>query len=661
MSELLSSNEMAPGLTTKLQEARGKLDVFQIEIREAQKEDRERQLKREHEETERRREDEKRREFAKQEERDKGDLENLRRRFSATDNTNHGKASCVSGTRLVVLEKLSAWAQTNPSDAQVDPSAPKLPRLLWLYGVAGSGKSAIAASTSQTLVKAGCLAGSFFCQRDVEHQRNPFRLFEHFSYCLAAVCPVFRRAVMQYLDDYDRMGNPTLGSFVKHALIDPLLTTGDGDVPRVVFVIDALDECNNNGVVAGHIAKVVSSVPWIKLIVASRNQPQIQRAFEGPLTTMHDLAQEDVKSDIRIYLEHRIEEDGLIVLTKYAEDLVERADGLFIWIYTILELMKNLLDAKKEELVKKILSGQFIGNHGGRLAGTYLLVLEEATKGDEDKRKVVRWIVGLLRVTADRTPLPVSGLYAFLPPEMLKLVNLSEFLAIVRKLQPVLKLGTGVEFKIDSRLSDDSIVRAYHASFLDLIENENLSTSETRINVFWTDPVHLHRNMAMGCLEIMVKGTRLVKPDEDAQSRLGFNICKLETSHQTNSEIKNLKERVDRYTTPALRYGSVHWMAHLTEAHVDVDKLGGDACYGFNLESLSQLLNGFLHSERSLFWLELLSLMGNLDVGRTALINIIKQAGSPVSSLSGANLYQFIVSAGTRAPRPGRVRDAKVD
>lgn len=44
------------------------------------------------------------------EESDKRDLDKLSRRFSFTSSTNHGKASCLPGTRVDVLEKLSAWA-----------------------------------------------------------------------------------------------------------------------------------------------------------------------------------------------------------------------------------------------------------------------------------------------------------------------------------------------------------------------------------------------------------------------------------------------------------------------------------------------------------------------------------------------------------------------
>lgn len=264
-------------------------------------------------------------------------------------------------------------------------------------------------------------------------------------------------------------------------------------------------------------------------------------------------------------------------------------------------------------------------------------------------------------MTADHTPLPVSGLYAFLPREMLELINASEFLVIVRKLQPILKLNTDIGLEIDPQVSNDSIIRVYHASFLDLIETETITTGEIRVNTFWTNPKHLHRNMAVGCLGVMLKGTRLAMPDKHAQFGLRFNMCNLETSHQMNGEVNNLKERIERHTSPGLLYSSLYWMEHLSEAHVDGDDVGRDAFCEYNPGSLSQLLNGFLHSERSLFWLELLSLMGNLDVGCAALINIIKQSGSSVSNLLGAFLAYLIVSAGTRTPRSGRIRDATMD
>ena len=44
--------------------------------------------------------------------------------------------TCLKDTRILVLDELSNWAQS--------PSSPDTNKTLWLYGLAGTGKSTIA-------------------------------------------------------------------------------------------------------------------------------------------------------------------------------------------------------------------------------------------------------------------------------------------------------------------------------------------------------------------------------------------------------------------------------------------------------------------------------------------------------------------------------------
>ena len=61
---------------------------------------------------------------------------------------------CMKGTRTQILKELRAWSR--------DPNAP---RIYWLNGMAGTGKSAIARSFCRTLHDDDLLGGSFFCAR----------------------------------------------------------------------------------------------------------------------------------------------------------------------------------------------------------------------------------------------------------------------------------------------------------------------------------------------------------------------------------------------------------------------------------------------------------------------------------------------------------------
>ena len=73
--------------------------------------------------------------------------------------------ACLQGTREELLDEIKSWSQ----------SLDVLVRLYWLFGLAGSGKSAIATTVCQLLRQSGVLASSFFCKRDTSKDR----LIEH--------------------------------------------------------------------------------------------------------------------------------------------------------------------------------------------------------------------------------------------------------------------------------------------------------------------------------------------------------------------------------------------------------------------------------------------------------------------------------------------------
>ncbi|KAF9043274.1 hypothetical protein BJ165DRAFT_1390895, partial [Panaeolus papilionaceus] len=71
---------------------------------------------------------------------------------------------CHENTRIGILNMIRSWANRLAATENVDLQA-DTPRLTWLYGSAGAGKSAIAQTTSEELSLLGNLAASFFFSR----------------------------------------------------------------------------------------------------------------------------------------------------------------------------------------------------------------------------------------------------------------------------------------------------------------------------------------------------------------------------------------------------------------------------------------------------------------------------------------------------------------
>ena len=89
--------------------------------------------------------------------------------------------------------------------------------------------------------------------------------------------------------------------------------------------------------------------------------------------------------------------------------------------------------------------------------------------------------------------------------------------------------------------------------------------------------------------------------------KLEFNICKLESSYLANKDVKDLDMRIAKHLPPVLSYACRLWNNHLGHLDIEVD--------------LFDKLQTFF-KKKFLFWLEALSLMGDMGLASPALSSL---------------------------------------
>ncbi|KIK12153.1 hypothetical protein PISMIDRAFT_121392, partial [Pisolithus microcarpus 441] len=93
---------------------------------------------------------------------------------------------CLDGTRTEILKDIIHWI------ANCDVNAP---RILWLHGQAGRGKSAIAHTIGSWIQDVGA-PGTFFCfARDRQNERREEKIVTTIARDLADREPAFRRVL----------------------------------------------------------------------------------------------------------------------------------------------------------------------------------------------------------------------------------------------------------------------------------------------------------------------------------------------------------------------------------------------------------------------------------------------------------------------------------
>jgi hypothetical protein len=524
----------------------------------------------------------------------KDERELLDRLIPPKNSLYYGKPGCLAGTRVSMIEQIRSWATDGATSS----------RLFWLYGVAGCGKSSLAASVAEGLQKQ--LAGSFFCKLDQDERRDPVRLIWTIAFYLAGwqPYPPYRQALLKALEKPDAFVNCDLKSQFESLVEQPLNETKSSRPPprHAVFVVDALDECDDYDRVAPMLSRIIQLAPWVKLVVTSRPLPGISRAFQklGASMKSIDLFDENARDDIRRLLEHELSSDGRLSgdrlrIEGRKEQFVARSQGLFIWLDTIIKFIQA--DEANIDAVDQILGMMSFPEAEAGLYALYRTVVDTASS-TKTSSNVVKMILGFVLASSTTAALSAKAMHAFLPPSYQ--LPFQKFQEILGRLNAILLIGDNIGITVT------------HTSVLDFFGNKSQCGKE-----HWIDPIEVQQIMASGCFEIMKKGTRNPSRQQPPPPGLRFNICSLQTSHLRNDEVTGLKQMIEENVSPELRYSCMYWPDHLIASRMEEGPQADDT----KSEILAAAID-FLCSTQSLYWLEAMTLFDTIPRARDALFRI---------------------------------------
>ena len=172
-------------------------------------------------------------------------LERLHKEVASSALHNSGERfdlpKCHPNTRLAVLSKILDWVLDNAGrDALI----------MWLYGPAGAGKSAIAQTIAEKLYAKKLLLASFFFSRSDAKRNHEKSLIATIAYETALIISETKAAIEKVVDDDPALFGRSLEAQFTTLVIEPLLQLKDSgyfirNPSARVIVIDGLDECNN--------------------------------------------------------------------------------------------------------------------------------------------------------------------------------------------------------------------------------------------------------------------------------------------------------------------------------------------------------------------------------------------------------------------------------
>ncbi|KAH9062556.1 hypothetical protein EDB83DRAFT_2520058 [Lactarius deliciosus] len=515
------------------------------------------------------------------------------------------KFGCMPGTRADLIDTLTSFAVSEDASQ----------RLFFLSGIAGCGKSSVATSVANSLHLRGCLSGSYFFKRDKE-LRNPANLLHTIAYSIALRHEPYRNALLdvlkpRYMPIEDQL---PLNQF-NALFLRPLnmirnkssitASHSPSNQAIIAIVVDALNECDDPQSVSTYLAKIVRLAPWLRVIVTSRPLDNVKPDLRKAEYATHlDLFTVDASEEILKLAQSHFAPPGPLhqlrsqVTEAEIQALANKSLGLFIWIKSALSYIASLArDAAKLKELKSILSSSTATSPEKGVDELYLRVLRNVAGNSLDHRDAVKNFLGSVYVTSRNRSLPCKGLHAFIPTSDPDIPVSPEDVDDLRsKLSAVIIVDPETE-----------ALRVYHPSFLDFVETEERSQE------FWTKPEALDTMMARRCFDVM-------------KASLKFNICGLESSRQRHDEIPDLKQRIPR----ELQYSAVYWLDHLLRS-------------GGSHDAKLQDAHEFLYHERLFYWLEVLSVISEVNAATKTLQNLMTAASSKRSSSGFYGAFQSIL------------------
>ncbi|KAF7372981.1 putative nwd2 protein [Mycena sanguinolenta] len=253
---------------------------------------------------------------------------------------------CHPETRTKMLDDLRKWAlESHPKTS-----------ILWLYGPAGAGKSAIMQTLAGQFRDAGRLGGCFFFKRGHPTRGNGRSLFATIAYQLALNIPLLRRPISQVVED-----NPSIVALSIETQMQKLVSgpcSQGGNCEPLAIIIDGLDECEGPDV-QGQILHVIRnssskhSIP-LRFMVASRPEAHIRDTFNSPFYSGHyrSVNVEQSFTDVHKYLCNEFSrihhEHGTMAkiplpwpTPDVLQNLVNKSSGHFIYASTIIKFIDD--------------------------------------------------------------------------------------------------------------------------------------------------------------------------------------------------------------------------------------------------------------------------------------------------------------------------------
>ncbi|KAK7042819.1 hypothetical protein R3P38DRAFT_3348702 [Favolaschia claudopus] len=271
---------------------------------------------------------------------------------------NYDRPSCHPKTREEYLSKLDQWSRENTPDCT---------KIFWMYGPAGTGKSAMMQSFCEQRHLENRLGASFFFKKDHPSRGNVMKVFPTVAYHLARASPELELAISTSVREDPSIFSQSLATQLQKLIVGPCQAV---TLPfPLVVTIDGVDECAGEKSQQSLLRALGNAYSnWkshLVILIASRPEAHLRSVFEEEcLMFAQTLEIRGSETDIRTYLVdqfQRIRETHqslhlasiLWPGNEIIEHFVGKSSGHFVYASTVVKFIDDE-DWDPEERVRVV-------------------------------------------------------------------------------------------------------------------------------------------------------------------------------------------------------------------------------------------------------------------------------------------------------------------